>query len=43
MLEMPIEYGERIGVAKLSGPKAGSEITLAIIRHLFWRPRPDGQ
>lgn len=42
MLDIPVEYGARIGQAKLSGIRAGWEDTVAILRHLFWRPRLDG-
>jgi glycosyltransferase involved in cell wall biosynthesis len=42
MVEMPITYGERIGEAKLRGLYAGSEISLAILRHLLWRPHRGG-
>lgn len=47
MLDIPIEYGPRIGQAKLNGIRTGFEDTLAILGHLFWRPssvgREDGQ
>ena len=39
MLDMPIEYGTRIGQSKLNGPRAGIEIALHLLRYLRWRPR----
>jgi hypothetical protein len=42
MLDIPIEYRPRIGQAKLSGIKAGWEITVAIVSHLPWQPDRDG-
>ncbi len=40
MLDIPIEYGDRVGQAKLSGLRDGPQIALGILRHLFWRPSP---
>ena len=41
MLDIPIEYRERIGETKLNGIKVGLEDLLAIIRHITWRPERD--
>lgn len=42
MLDIPIEYGSRVGTAKLSGWRAGLEDSLAIVRYLLWRPPVSG-
>jgi glycosyltransferase involved in cell wall biosynthesis len=39
MLDLPIEYGSRIGTSKLNGPRAGAEIALHLLRYLRWRPK----
>jgi hypothetical protein len=39
MLDIPIEYGARIGESKLNGPKAGAQIALHLLRYLAWRPK----
>jgi glycosyltransferase involved in cell wall biosynthesis len=41
MLDIPIEYGQRIGVSKLNGPRDGLAIALHLVRHLGWHP-PEG-
>jgi glycosyltransferase involved in cell wall biosynthesis len=38
MLDIPVEYHQRVGVPKLRGWAAGLEDTLSIIRHLLWQP-----
>jgi glycosyltransferase involved in cell wall biosynthesis len=38
MLDIPIEYGQRIGVSKLNGARDGLAIALHLVRHLRWRP-----
>ena len=40
VLDIPIQYRERIGQAKLSGVKDGFQIAVGILAHLLWRPSP---
>lgn len=38
VLDMPIQYRERIGEAKLSGVKDGFQIAMGILAHILWQP-----
>jgi glycosyltransferase involved in cell wall biosynthesis len=38
MLDIPIEYGQRIGESKLNGPRDGLAIGLHLLRFLRWKP-----
>lgn len=40
VLDMPIQYRERVGEAKLSAVKDGFQIGVGILAHLWWRPSP---
>ena len=40
VLDIPIEYRQRIGQAKLSGVGDGLRIAITILGHLLWRPNP---
>lgn len=38
VLDIPIQYRERIGRAKLSGVKDGLQIAVGILAHILWQP-----